>query len=87
MTNKKQLLKTFLEKKVDFNQLQADFDGCWLRHKSRTFLYGSGVVSSHFNYTLITEAIKYAGYIYPKSDKTWSTVQEVQRELLDKYIK
>ena len=87
MTSKKQLLKIFLEKEVNFNQLQADYNNSWFRNMSRDWLYDNGIVSGHFNATLIKKAIEYAGYIYPSSDRTWRTVLEVQRELVDEYIK
>lgn len=83
---KKALLKEYLKSRVDFKGLYNDWAGSWLINKPKSWLYCNGIVSEYFTYSLMCEAIKYANYAHPKSNKTWSTAGTVTRELIDEHV-
>lgn len=86
MVNKKKIAKEYLRTRVDFEALKKEYKNSWLINKPHTWLYGNGIVSMYFTHKLITEAIEKAGYKYPESDRTWATILDIQRELLNEYI-
>ena len=84
---KKNLLRKYLLDNVDISELQRSYDASWLKGSeySRTLAY-NGMTSAVFTYDIQCKAIKFAGYVYEDSDRTWSTVQDVVSELVDEYI-
>lgn len=85
---KKKLLKNYLLDNVDISELQRSYNASWLKGSeySRTLAY-NGMTSAVFSYSVLCEAIKFAGYVHEKSDRTWSTVNDVVSEIVSEYIK
>lgn len=86
MKNKKEFVKSYLYNRVNFKSLKSEYENSWLVNKPKSWFYGNGIVSKHFNHSLVSEAIEKAGYKYPNSDRTWLTIIEIQKELIDKYV-
>ena len=85
---KKKLLKNYLLDNVDVSELQRSYDASWLKGSeySRTLAY-NGMTAAVFSYSVLCEAIKFAGYVHEKSDRTWSTANDVVTEIVNEYIK
>lgn len=85
---KKKLIKNYLIDNVDISELQRSYDASWLKDSeySRTLAY-NGMTSAVFTYSVLCEAIKFSGYVHDKSDRTWSTVNDVVSEIVSEYIK
>lgn len=85
---KKKLLKNYLLDNVDISELQRNYNASWLKGSefSRTLAY-NGMTSAVFSYDIKCKAIKFAGYVHEKSDRTWSTVNDVVSEIVSEYIK
>ena len=81
--SKKQMIRRYLLDNVDLFALKRDYHDSWLIKKPFNWLYNSGIVSTHFNYTLMKKAIEYAGYKYPDSDRTWLTAIEARNEIIE----
>ena len=86
MKNKKEFTKEYLASRVDFLALNKEYKNSWLVSKPNSWLYGNGIVSKYFNYKLLKEAIGKAGYKYPESERTWNTILDIQKELINEYV-
>lgn len=84
--SKKSMLKSYLRDQVDFDRLEYEWRNSWLYNKPHYWLYSNGLAHNAFNYKLCHEAIAYAKYAYPKSDRTWETLEVVKNELIDEII-
>lgn len=82
---KRNILKFYLESNADMVKLKKDYQDSWLYQMGRPFeeLKINGIASVAFNYSLIKEALAYAGYKNPSSDATWVTVNKVISEIID----
>lgn len=85
--SKKTILKNYLKNKVDFNELQKEYNNSWLKNKPIEWLFSNGLLSKFFTYDLIIEGIKKAGYKHPDSDRTFITVENIKKELILEYIR
>jgi len=84
---KKKMLKIFLLDNVDISELQKNYNASWLKGSeySRTLSY-NGITTAIFTYDIKCKAIKFAGYVHEKSDRTWSTVNDVVTDIVNEYI-
>ena len=87
MMTKKNLLRKYLLDNVDISELQRKYNDSWLKGSkySRSLAY-NGMTSTVFTYDIKCKAIEFAGYVHDKSDRTWSTVNDVVSELVNEYI-
>lgn len=85
---KKNLLRKYLLDNVDISELQRRYNDSWLKGSdySRSLAH-NGMTSAVFTYDIKCKAIEFAGYVHDKSDRTWSTVNDVVTELVNEYIK
>lgn len=84
---KKNLLKNYLIDNVDITELQRSYDASWMKGSeyNRSLAY-NGMTSAVFTYSILCGAIKYAGYVHDKSERTWSTANDVVKEIVNEYI-
>lgn len=83
---KKQIAKNYIEERVNFKELKYKINNDpWLKKQPVGLLACNGLVFNYF-YKIELEAIKEANYKYPRSDKTWLTMGDIKRELLEKYL-
>lgn len=83
--NKKQIAKKFINDNIDYFNLKRDINNSWIKGQSAEMLACNGLVHNYF-YRWQLKAIKKAGYKYPQSNKTWSTMHEIVIELLQENI-
>jgi len=81
MTPKQKIVKEYLENNVNFSKLQQRKNESWLKNKHRSWLYNNGIAFTEF-YEYEKKAIILAGYKYPNSDRTWTTVQGIREKLI-----
>ena len=81
--SKKQAIRRYLLDNVDLYALKRDYQASWLIKKPFDWLYINGIVSAHFNHTIMSKAIEYAGYKFPRSDRTWLTAIDVRNEIIE----
>lgn len=79
--NKKAKVKNYLRENVDFEGFKAEVKNSWLATRPITELRYNGLTNKYF-YEKSKEAITIAGYKYPESDQTWTTVDNVIAELI-----
>ena len=84
--NKKKFVKDYLSTRVDFDGLKKEYANSWLASKPKSWFYGNGIISKYFTFHLLKEAIEKANYKYPESDRTWLTILDIQKELLNEYV-
>lgn len=83
---KKNELKKYLSERVNFNGLYDEWQDSWLVDKPKEWLYSNGLVQKYFNYDLIMKGLEEVGYKYPSSDRTWKTIIDIRKELIDERI-
>lgn len=83
--NKKQIAKKIINDNIDYLSLKRDINNSWIKGESAEMLSGNGLVHNYF-YRWQLEAIKKAGYKFPRSDRTWETMHEIVIELLQENI-
>src|SRR5699024_7955316 len=85
--DEKKSVKEILTDNVDISELQRKYNDSWLKGSkySRSLAY-NGMTSTVFTYDIKCKAIEFAGYVHDKSDRTWSTVNDVVSELVNEYI-
>ncbi|MDT2783124.1 hypothetical protein P7G87_00285 [Enterococcus asini] len=83
--SKKQIAKKYLREHVDFAGLTHEWKHSWLSSKPKSWLFTNGLSFQYF-YAHQKKAIEVAGYKHPHSDRTWLTMNAIQRELIEEII-